>query len=168
MKKSLFSLAAISIVMLSGCGTFGHTDVNQTSNTSPIKALPSTIQSKLTPFAKRQRTVHSLPIKERCESKNILYINPGEEYAIQQFISVWPQMKDKPTVVWVNTTEERAKLLWAKEGYNTNPLPSAKTLYTKTNTPAPDAYHSKNSKEWNEMPGVLSSSETNKWISFFE
>ncbi|MCL6599568.1 MAG: hypothetical protein K6T81_12625 [Alicyclobacillus macrosporangiidus] len=171
MKKSVHrtiwpcvSALAVAFVM-AGCGG-AATGANKINPQSPINALPSAIQTKLSSFDSRKRTVHTLPTK--ITAQNVLYIAPNEKYAIDQFVQVWPRLKVKPAVVWTRTSEALAKTVWVKEGYKSNPLPSPQTQYVEQNLPTPDAYHQTGKDTWVEVPGVLTAQEVDKWLSFFQ
>ncbi|WP_436664554.1 hypothetical protein ACOALA_20650 (plasmid) [Alicyclobacillus acidoterrestris] len=164
--RSLF-FVGLSVIGLSGCG---HQQQDPSSQNLQ-QALPKSISATLSAPKTRLRQVNELPISRigihslKTQS-NVLYIAPDEVYAINQFRSIWPQLAEKPTVVWTNTTSNDAKNLWTKAGYTGDPLPSDHTYYTSQSIPTPDAYHLSKSSQWQEEPGVLKDEYT-YWVSFF-
>lgn len=132
----------------------------------PVKTLPTNIEGKLSSFSARLHTVTALPTKVKAQ--NVLYISPTEDYAVTQFARVWPDIKDKPTVIWTGATQAQAEGVWANTGYKFDPLPSPQTEYVTNSLPTPDAYHQVSKNTWIEMPGVLRTAEVNKWPGFFD
>ncbi|MCL6441878.1 MAG: hypothetical protein K6T83_00185 [Alicyclobacillus sp.] len=133
------------------------------------------VPAYLSPYGRRIRSVPALPLVKADDASghlvwisgtNILFIDPTLDYAIRQFHTIWPDLKSKPTVVWVHATPSRAAAVWQADGYATDPLPSANTLYSTSQIPSPDAYHANDGK-WQEVPGVLKPNETRDWIKFF-
>lgn len=165
----MFALLGTGFV--AGCGT---QDLSPGHNGGPsvasnvhavVDRLPANLQAKLIGFAEREKTVKTLPIPE--DGTNVLYISPMEQYAIAQFQQVWPRLKQRPVVVWTGTTETQAKSIWAREGYKSDPLPSAKTEYIQKSLPTPDSYHQTGKNTWLEVPGVLPANQVDLWVGFF-
>lgn len=157
-------------LLVNGCGKAQTTPIH-----SPVTALPPTIDAHLSSYTKRITTRKALPItkasKKGGESisitgTNVLYIDPSEKYAIEQFRNIWSNLSVVPVVVWLNTTPSRATEEWKLDGYKGDPLPSMGTYYSGATMPTPDAYHRMKSG-WLEIPGVLESSQQKNWIKFF-
>ena len=144
-------------LLLSGCGT-------QATNKTLIN-LPVSVQAHLSPLSKRENLVHKLPSKTAAQT--ILYISPSEKYAIYQFMSIWPQLNQKPAVVWTGTTKSTVQTVWKQEGFTTDPLPSTTTTYISKSIPTPDAYAERSPTSWDEVPGVLPASKASRWVPFF-
>ncbi|WDL99802.1 hypothetical protein [Alicyclobacillus sp. ALC3] len=144
-------------LLLSGCGT-------QATNKTLI-SLPVSVQSHLSSLSKRENLVHKLPSKATAQT--ILYISPSEKYAIDQFKSIWSQLRKQPAVVWTGTTKSTVRTAWKQDGFTTDPLPSTATTYIAKNIPTPDTYAEQNPTSWAEVPGVLPASEAAQWVPFF-
>lgn len=166
----LLSAAAV-LVGVSGCGTAPHASSQTASTSNPassmhavVDRLPMNLQAKLIGFEAREKRVKKLPID--VSGTNVLYISPMEQYAIQQFQQIWPRLKAYPVVVWTGVTKAQAQEIWRKEGYDSDPLPSAHTEYVSKSIPTPDAYH-RDGKAWMEVPGILPTNQLDKWETFF-
>ncbi len=163
---------AVAGGLLAGCGgapTNSATPDNAVANSAvaaPIKSLPSGVESHLSSYSSRIQKVDKLPVQVPSNVDRVLVISPAVGYAISQFQSVWPKLDPKPAVVWSGMTEAQTKQMWSKLGYHGDPLPSPVTLYDKASVPVPAAYR-KVSGGWEEVPGVLKSSEVNQWVNFF-
>ena len=160
-KMMLFSII-VGAGLLSGCG---QSQPQQTSR--PVQSLPIAVQKKLSSLAQREHTTKQLPSKVSGTPKNVLYIAPTEQFAISQFINVWPTLKTKPDVIWVGTTKSSAMSMWGKEGYKDDPLPSPNTSYIQKFIPTPEAYHAKGNGEWIAAPGILPQQQVSTWTGFF-
>ncbi|SIT14341.1 hypothetical protein SAMN05421799_1182 [Alicyclobacillus vulcanalis] len=166
-----FLAASILTATVTGCGSMPHA-TSQTSSTSisapsvhaVVDRLPGNLQAKLIGFDARKKRVSHLPIA--VKDTNVLYISPMEQYAIQQFQQIWPRLKAYPVVVWTGVTKAQAQEIWRKEGYDSDPLPSAHTEYVSKSIPTPDAYH-RDGKAWMEVPGILPTNQLDKWETFF-
>lgn len=166
-----FLAVSILTATVTGCGTIPHA-VSQTSSTAipapsvhaVVDRLPGHLQAKLIGFDVRKKRVSHLPIA--VKGTNVLYISPMEQYAIQQFQQIWPRLKAYPVVVWTGVTKAQAEMVWRKEGYPGDPLPSQQTEYVSQTIPTPDAYH-RDGKAWVEVPGILPASQLEDWVTFF-
>ena len=132
----------------------------------PMVNLPNGIENKLSSFSSRLRTVTKLPLSVPSTG-SVLYISAQEGYSVSQFRSIWPEIAKKPIVVWTGNTQSQTETLWHELGYHSDPLPSLHTLYMASNTPVPDAYDQTGPNQWVEMPGILRTSQINKWSGFF-
>ncbi|GMA59248.1 hypothetical protein C7445_1185 [Alicyclobacillus sacchari] len=166
-----FLAASALAATISGCGTIPHatSQTSSSSITTPsvhavMDRLPGNLQAKLIGFDARKKRVSHLPIA--VKGSNVLYISPMEQYAIQQFHQIWPRLKVYPVVVWTGVTKTQAETIWRKEGYPSDPLPSAQTEYVPQTIPTPDAYH-RDGKAWKEVPGILPVSQQEDWVTFF-
>ncbi|SFV10330.1 hypothetical protein [Alicyclobacillus macrosporangiidus] len=174
MRKVVRTGAVLAVAggLLVGCGgapTNSATPDNAVANSAvaaPIKSLPSSVESHLSSYSSRIQKVDKLPVQVPSNVDRVLVISPAVGYAISQFQSVWPKLDPKPAVVWTGMTEAQTKQMWSKLGYHGDPLPSPVTLYDKASVPVPAAYR-KVSGGWEEVPGVLKSSEVNQWVNFF-
>ncbi|SFU95559.1 hypothetical protein [Alicyclobacillus macrosporangiidus] len=142
----------------------------------PQSELPKDLSAHLSSYQTRLRTAPALPIREATEASgktvqihgdNVLFIDPVQGYAIKQLAAVWPDLKNKPVVVWTNSTPEAAQKEWTYQGYHEDPLPGAMDLFTTTSIPVPDAYHAEGN-QWRELPGVLKDEEVSDWVKFFQ
>ena len=182
MKKSVaISIVVAASILLSGCAASQISNTPQqpsqpqlstktqteTNVAAVERSLPPKLQEKLSNPKSRLRSGVQLPASIHNKSaKNVLYINPMEQYAIAQFRLVWGKLPSTPDVVWTGTTEATAKSLWLKEGYQGDPLPSNKTLYITKSLATPDAYH-RVGKLWQEEPGITSEKDVSFWVTFF-
>ena len=132
----------------------------------PMVNLPSGVENKLSSFSSRLHTVTKLPLSQPSTG-SVLYISAQEGYSVSQFRSVWSKILKKPIVVWTGDTQSQTDTLWRELGYHSDPLPSSQTLYMTSNTPVPDAYEQTGPNQWVEMPGILRTSQINKWPGFF-
>ncbi|WP_074956929.1 hypothetical protein [Alicyclobacillus macrosporangiidus] len=167
-------LAVAGGLLVAGCGgavpnnsaTPNNAVTNSTAQAAPINALPSGVEQHLSSYSSRIQKVDKLPVQVPSSVDRVLLISPLTEYAISQFQEIWPKLNPKPAVVWVGMPEAQTKQMWSKLGYHGDPLPSPVTLYDKASVPVPAAYR-KVSGGWEEVPGVLKSSEVNQWVNFF-
>ncbi|GMA65663.1 hypothetical protein NZD89_28055 (plasmid) [Alicyclobacillus fastidiosus] len=163
-------IGALAItICVTGCGT---TQVHQASVKTIQTTLPKSVEVSLSAPTTRLHKVTKLPITQIGVHNlkgqiNILYIAPDEVYAINQFRSVWNQLKVKPTVVWTKTESTNAKQLWSKEGYKGDPIPSTHTYFSLSAPPTPDAYHKVGTDAWNDEPGIMPDSDVGYWGKFF-
>ncbi|ACV58203.1 hypothetical protein Aaci_1172 [Alicyclobacillus acidocaldarius subsp. acidocaldarius DSM 446] len=148
--------------------------IHPDSKTSPakevpvvMKSLPTGMVSHLQPYAQRIQHVSALPVHVPSSVQNVLILSGVTAYAIPQFQSIWSQLPNKPAVVWVGLTPSQTKSLWKQAGYHTDPLPSPVTLYEDVQLPVPVAYH-KVKGGWEELPGILPSSQVHDWVTFFK
>lgn len=172
MRLKAYLILSVSLLgLVTGCGIKQTGASSQAPKIDAItEILPQSVQAHLSSAQSREHPVKKLPLQLNIgtNTKSILYIASNEGYAIHQFVQVWGQLKQKPTVVWTSANQSETKALWTKEGYYSDPLPSSNTYYTSSSLATPDAYVKNTKTSWKEEPGILTTSQITFWVSFFK
>ncbi len=128
---------------------------------APMKSLPASVMNHLSSYASRiQSGSPSFPVT----GNSLLVIAPSEQYAITQLQAVW--QKVQPVEVIWTSTQAMTEKTWVKEGYKSDPLPSAHTTFSNASLFTPVAYHRAGTK-WQVLNGVLRPSQSMDWVTFF-
>ncbi len=127
----------------------------------PTKSLPASVMNHLASFSTRVK--QGAPVFS-VQRASVLVIDPAEQYAITQFRQVWARIQPIE-VVWTNT-QTYALHEWKREGYASDPLPSAQTVYRAIPLFTPVAYH-KIGGAWEMLGGILRPNQVQDWVKFF-
>jgi hypothetical protein len=178
MNKPLMLVLAVAVLTtVSGCGHSPDPDLNQVDNAAVSYVPPQTTApspSHLVALTRRISVVQNLPITQAVDqagnartisAQAVLFIDPSQAYAINQFNQIWDKISPRPAVVWMHTTPRIAANTWKAEGYSGDPLPSNVTLYTDRSVPTPDLYRA-NGATWFEIPGLVSPTDVEQLASF--
>ena len=135
--------------------------VTGTTMIAPIKSLPRSVMNHLSSYASR---IQSGKPSFTVTGNSLLVIAPSEQYAITQLQMVW--QKVQPVEVIWTSTQAMTEKTWVKEGYKSDPLPSAHTTFSNASLFTPVAYHRAGTK-WQVLNGVLRPSQSMDWVTFF-